>query len=116
MAQPGPAASIISPMIDCASTVWPSLLTVTSASYCAASFTNLAEARACRPRALHTSTDRLASGIARHQVGRHRDVLAPGVLGGGHAGLQRLARANAGELDQHRQVQPGDHLGAGLPH
>jgi hypothetical protein len=61
MLQPGEAASIIRPMIDRASTVWPSLETRTSASKVPASFTNLADARACKPRLFTISTVRQAS-------------------------------------------------------
>ena len=57
MRVPGPAASIIKPMIERASTVAPSLVTVTSASKVAASLTNLADALACRPRSFAISTD-----------------------------------------------------------
>ena len=56
MAVPGPAASIISPMIERPETVVPFLRTVTSASNCHASLTNRAAARAWRPRLLHMVT------------------------------------------------------------
>src|SRR5579859_7878397 len=122
MQQPGPAASIIRPMIERASTVWPSLETRTSASKPEAVFTNLAEARACRPRLLTISTVRVApsltggSLLAREHIGGDGDVLAARLLGAGDRVLEALAAAHAGELDQHRQVQAGDHLGLGLLH
>ena len=50
--QPGAAASVIRPMMEVPPTVWPSLLTRTSASKPSAHFTKRAEARACRPRRL----------------------------------------------------------------
>ena len=46
MQQPGAAASVISPMMDVPPTIWPSLLTRTSASKASAHFTKFAEARA----------------------------------------------------------------------
>ena len=45
--EPGCAPSIINPMIDVPGTVWPSRLTVISASNCSAHLTNFADARAC---------------------------------------------------------------------
>jgi hypothetical protein len=48
-------------MMERASTIWPSFLTLTSASKVAASLTNFAEARACSPRLLTISTVRLVS-------------------------------------------------------
>src|SRR5690606_10164562 len=120
MGQPWLAESISRPMIERASTLWPSRLTVTSDSKLEASLTNLAEARACRPRALQISTVRRTTPMRLffpgQHVGRHRNVLAPGLLGVGHAGLEALALAHAGQLDEHRQVEPGDDLGAGLLH
>src|SRR5580698_6773612 len=102
---PGPAASIISPMIERASTVAPSLATVTSASKVAASLTNLAEARACRPRSLVISTEVSAViealFLAGEHVGGDRDVFAAGLLCVSDAGGQVLAATHAGELDQH---------------
>src|SRR5277367_4807460 len=103
MWQPGPAASIISPMIERASTVWPSRVTVTSASKLPASLTNLAEARACSPRSLTISTVRVAfigptslddrSLFAGQDVGGDRDVLAAGFLGVRDARDQAFAPA-----------------------
>ncbi len=83
----GPAASIIRPMIERASTLWPSRATLTSASNSAASLTNLAEARACSPRSLMISTVRraLRSLFPGQHVGGHGDVLASGLLGAGDA-------------------------------
>src|SRR6185369_11844209 len=46
---PGPAPSIMRPMIEVPETDWPSFRTVTCASNLAVHWTNLAEARACRP-------------------------------------------------------------------
>src|SRR4051812_1805134 len=116
MVEPIPAASIIRPMIERASTVVPSRVTVTSASKPAASLTNLAEARACRPRSLTISTT-LVTAMARlllagQHVGGDGDVFAPGLLGVGDAGLQVFAAAHTGQLNQHRQVEPGDDLGS----
>src|ERR1700692_1099466 len=115
MQQPGRAASIIRPMIERASTVWPSLETRTSASKPEAVFTNLAEARACRPRLLMISTVRDAppftsrrSLLAGQDIGGDGDVLAPGFLGARDRVLQALARADARKLDQHGQVEAGD--------
>src|SRR5580658_10755940 len=96
---PGPAASIISPMIERASTVAPSLETVTSASKVAASLTNLAEARACRPRSLVISTGASALMrlfLARQHIGGDRNIFAAGFLRLGDAGGQILAQAHAG--------------------
>jgi hypothetical protein len=58
--EPGPAASIISPMIEVPPTEWPSRVTVIAASKVSASFTNLADARACKPLRLRIVT--IASG------------------------------------------------------
>src|SRR4029453_3854979 len=54
---PGPAASIIRPIMDVPSTVWPSRMTRTCASKVSAHLTNLAEARACIPLRLQMVTD-----------------------------------------------------------
>ena len=119
--QPRPAASIIRPMIERASTVWPSRVTVTSASKPPASFTNLADARACRPRSLVISTVRATFNagvllVAGEDIGGDRDIFAARLLGVGDAVVQAFAPAHAGQLDQHRQVQPGNDLGVGLLH
>src|ERR1700730_10057404 len=66
---PGPADSIISPMIEVPPTVsWP-LVTQTSALKRSTICTNLAEARACRPRLL--------------MMGSSRDTAPAGTLGPG---------------------------------
>src|ERR1700709_509645 len=52
MVVPGPAESIIRPMIEVPPTVSPPRVTRISASNCSTILTNFAEARACRPRLL----------------------------------------------------------------
>ena len=58
---PMAAPSIIRPMIEVAGTDMPSRLTVMSASKPSAHLTNLAEARACRPRWLMIASSRAAT-------------------------------------------------------
>jgi hypothetical protein len=60
MSVPGPAASIISPMIDWPPTSVPLRSTQISASNSATSLTNFAAARACRPRWLQMVTLRVS--------------------------------------------------------
>src|SRR5690349_19740589 len=129
---PWPAASIISPMIEVPPTVWPSRITRTVASKLSAHLTNLAEARACRPLRLRIVTSALglllfnttdafsaqarSSGLSGEHLARHADVLAASLFGRIHGRGQLGLAAHAGELDQHRQVDTRQHLGAGLCH
>src|SRR5438552_6555741 len=129
ISQPGPAASIISPMIERPETLMSPLRTVTSASNRSASLTNFAAARACRPRWLRIVTLRRAApasppaGSARWSIASAAavrqelrgdvDVFAAGLLGLGDGIGEPLLATDAGELDQHRQVDAGDDLDLG---
>src|SRR5262249_48994027 len=125
---PGPAAKAIRLMIEVPPTACLSFRTRTVASKPSAHLTNLAEARACRPLRLRIvtrargvlsfSSTRLprALGLARQQLAGDADVLAPGLLGRRRGVAQRGLAPDAGQLDQHRQVDPGQHLGARLLH
>ncbi|CCD03273.1 protein of unknown function (plasmid) [Azospirillum baldaniorum] len=139
---PGPAASIIRPMMDSPDTCVSPRRTSISASKVATSFTNFAAARACRPRWLLIVTVWQISGFlsgfcpsipgapcagafssgeligspVRQQRGSDVDVLLTGLARGGHGVGQRFLAAHAGQLDQHRQVHTGDHLDLRLVH
>ena len=137
---PSAAASIISPMIERPETSVPFLRTQTSASNCAAVLTKRAAARACSPRLVADRRDAgrpspaAASGArwlgwpcVGWPIGAHRrasakqlrgdvDVFAAGFLRAEHGALEALALAQAGELDQHRQVDAGDDLDLGAVH
>ena len=52
------------------------------------------------------------AAVSVEQLAGDVDVFAPGLLGRRHGLAQRLVLAHAGELDQHRQVDAGDHLDA----
>src|SRR3546814_10833044 len=131
MSQPGPAASIMSPMIELPGTRVSLFSSVTCASKLSASFTNLAAARTCSPFWLHTVTTRRtgaavaapAAGfcilavivnpsalVCVQQLRGDVDVFAPGELRLGHRFRQSRRTAQAGQLDQHRQVDAGDDL------
>src|SRR3546814_4706855 len=125
MSQPGPAASIMSPMMEQPGTRVSLFSTVTCASNCSASFTNLAAARACSPFWLDTVTVRRADDgaaaslaglssfpviatpsafVCVQQLRGDIDVLAPGKLRLGDRLRQRRRTAQASQLDQHRQI------------
>src|SRR5690242_16868761 len=95
---PGPAASIIRPMIDVAPTVSLTRVTVTEDLYFSAICTNLAEARACRPFLLTISTTRVMASSPGALIGRSFSgqntagdgaILAAGILRGGNGLLER---------------------------
>src|SRR5690606_31229114 len=132
MVAPGPAPSIMSPMMELPATVVPSRTTWISASKHSAVRTKRADARACRPLRL-TMVSCCASarpGLAAEFMSRmintnpsgakrlagDGNVLAPGF---GRL-LERLldgqVGAHAGELDQHRQVDPADDLDVAVLH
>src|SRR5262245_30030264 len=89
--------------------------TRTVAACCDASRTNLAAARACRPRRFTIVTSRvtirLRPGVGPHQVGRDTDgfarVLADLARDAEQSGI---AAIEAGELDEHREIDAGDHF------
>ncbi len=101
------------------------LSTLMSAAKASAALTNLAAARACRPRRL-TISDIGRVPLRRH--GRSQSLsttsswlatlmyLRPASLAAATAPRQRLLVADRGELDQHRQVHAGHDLDARAIH
>ena len=112
MLSPFAAPSIIRPMIDVPQTRLPSFSTSMTASSWLARLTNLAEARACRPRWFSMRSSRLNAvkpllprefpTPPRYICARPRAPLSP------RRGRHHLARAF--QADQHRQIDPGDEL------
>ena len=121
-------------MIERPPTVSPQRVTVTSASKRSTVWTNLAEARACRPCAVDDR--QLADeGPVGHGAGGQSSssagpsgyfpestreatlmYLRPASWAWEHGVGRGLLVADAGELDQHRQVDAGDHLDGAAVH
>src|ERR1700691_2619904 len=108
------AASIIRPMMERASTVWPSFVTVIWEEKRAAASTNLAEARACSPFLLtivalasRRKGDSTTLGSA-GEVDRARAHIFPARIDCVLDGLvERQFVANIDELDEARKVGAG---------
>src|SRR5690606_4661384 len=120
MVEPGPAPSIIRPMMESPATEVPSLMTLMEASKHSAVRTKRAEARACRPLRLTMVScwatalpawpaPSIGSGSTQDGIG-DGDIFPARLLGQGHRLLHAHFAADAPELDQHGQIDPGDHL------
>ena len=136
MVVPCAAPSVRRPMIERPPTVSPQRVTVTSESKRSTVWTNFAEARACRPLRLTIGNSRASapSGMERRRAilrlgrrigsrslaGKHArgdvDVFAAGLLGVQDRLPKALLVAHARELDQHRQIDAGDHLDRAAVH
>src|ERR1700679_2030934 len=116
---PNAAASIIRPMMERASTVCPSFVTVISEEKRAAASTSFAEARACNPFlltifAVASRRPSIASSPA-HEIGRSgAHIFAAGIDRLLHRLIERMFRADVDELDEARKIGAGKrfHLAA----
>src|SRR6516164_10251271 len=130
---PGPAASIISPMIEVPPTVSLPRVTQTSALKRSTIWTNFADARACSPRLLMIRSSwilrprarsarvcfpatRRRRSFAGEDPAGDRDVFAARLLGHCDRVGKRSLFTYLGKLDQHGKVDAREHFHLGTAH